>query len=128
MQGLLRIRRSIKPGSLLFIISDFSYLNAKEEALISQIARHNDVVLVWVYDNLERNIPQAGSYMLNDGKNHKILNTFLRKNKTNYIQMFKQKHQQLLEFCQKQRQSLIEVSSGDDLAGILLDSLVIFKK
>lgn len=128
LSALMRIRRSIKPGSLLFVLSDFSSFDKQEQALASQIARHNDVVLSFIYDHLERYVPKPGQYLVNDGKHHKLLSTYGQKIRARYENIFKEKQQKLLEFCQQNNQSLMPISSEDDLAQNLLDSLIIFRK
>jgi uncharacterized protein (DUF58 family) len=51
---LLALRPLLQPGSLVMVLSDFSSLDARAEALLAAIALHNDVRLLAVSDPLER--------------------------------------------------------------------------
>jgi uncharacterized protein (DUF58 family) len=61
-ESLGRLRRVAKPGSLIFLISDFRNMGEQAESHLAQLARHNDVVLFYIYDHLETELPPNGSY------------------------------------------------------------------
>ncbi len=65
-----RLRKVCKPGTLIYMLSDFRGLNDAAIADLTQLARHNDVVLISIYDTLERQFPQAGIYPVFDGKSY----------------------------------------------------------
>ncbi|MBN2705838.1 MAG: DUF58 domain-containing protein, partial [Deltaproteobacteria bacterium] len=56
---LHQAQQSIRPGSRVFLISDFYGLNAGCERSLSQLRRHNDLVLCQVIDPLEMSPPAA---------------------------------------------------------------------
>jgi len=94
--ALGRIRRITKPGSTLYIISDFSSINAAGFQYLSQISRHNNVVCCFVYDPLEESLPLPGYYSITDGRDKGTLNTFSKKARDSYSSVF----QQRLDFLQ----------------------------
>ncbi|BBL76945.1 DUF58 domain-containing protein [Methylomagnum ishizawai] len=55
--ALSRLPRHARPGSLVFVFSDFRHLNAQGEAALSRLARHCDGVLVMVSDPMEQALP-----------------------------------------------------------------------
>jgi uncharacterized protein (DUF58 family) len=55
--ALTRLPRHARPGSLLFVFSDFRHLNAAGEAALSRLARHCDGVLAMIHDPLEQHLP-----------------------------------------------------------------------
>lgn len=65
-----RLRKVCKPGTLIYMLSDFRGLNDTAIADLTQLARHNDVVLISIYDTLERQFPHAGTYPVFDGKSY----------------------------------------------------------
>jgi len=67
-----RLRRVSKPGSLIYILSDFRGLDDASVSNIAQLARHNDVVLLSVADALEKHFPKQGEYPVFDGQKHFI--------------------------------------------------------
>jgi uncharacterized protein (DUF58 family) len=61
-------RRVARPGSSLFIISDFDGLDedgSREE--LFQLARHTEITAIHVSDPLEEQLPPAGDYTVTDG-------------------------------------------------------------
>jgi len=67
-----RLRRVSKPGSLIYILSDFRGLNQAAVSNVVQLARHNDVVLLSVTDVMEERFPNQGAYPIFDGQDYRI--------------------------------------------------------
>ncbi|MDX8384266.1 MAG: DUF58 domain-containing protein [Ghiorsea sp.] len=63
-----RLRRVSKPGSLIYILSDFRGLNAEAESHLLQLARHHDVLLISIHDIIEKAPPTSGAYPVFDGQ------------------------------------------------------------
>lgn len=62
-----RLARHARPGSLVFIFSDFRKLTAAGESSLIRLRRHCDVALVFIHDPLERRLPTSGRYRFADG-------------------------------------------------------------
>ena len=60
--ALARLRRVARPGSLIFLISDFRNLGDTAEALLHQLSKHCDLVTLFISDPLERELPPPGRY------------------------------------------------------------------
>jgi uncharacterized protein (DUF58 family) len=76
MNVLVDLRRIAKPGSAIFIVSDFS--RALEEAAMEhlyQLSRHMEITAIHCSDPLERMLPAAGRYTVTDGDNRTDLLT-----------------------------------------------------
>ncbi|UZE97580.1 DUF58 domain-containing protein [Alkalimarinus alittae] len=73
--ALLEAQRISKPGTLIFILSDFLDFNAVTEQHIQVLAKHNDVAAVRNYDELEMKLPPPGTYSVSDGSNTRTLDT-----------------------------------------------------
>lgn len=89
--ALGQIRRITKPGSTLYIISDFLSINEQGMQYLSQLSLHNNVVCCFVYDQLEENLPVPGYYSITDGRQKGTLNTFSGKARSAYQQNFQQR-------------------------------------
>lgn len=61
-------RRLTRPGTALFIISDFHDLDERSEKAITLMGRHIDISLIQVLDPLEIQLPAMGEVTLSDGK------------------------------------------------------------
>jgi len=93
--ALGQIRRIAKPGSTLYIISDFSSIDDAGMRYLYQISRHNNVVCCFVYDPLEENLPAPGYYSITDGKDKGTLNAFDSKARQRYHDAFETRLQWL---------------------------------
>jgi len=117
--ALGRLRRVARPGSLVFLISDFRDLDTNGESQILGISRHNDVVLLFVNDPLERSLPPAGRYRLTDGNEQLEVDTANPSAGGVYAERFQARHSRLEELTKRSRVRLIDVSTDSDLLDIL---------
>ena len=70
-----RLARQVRPGSMAFLVSDFSGLGERDGAWLARLAAGNELVLLHVYDALEAVAPPAGRYPVMDGTNRALLDT-----------------------------------------------------
>lgn len=112
--ALARLRRVVHPGSLIFLISDFRHLNAQAELHLMQIARHNDVVMLFVYDALENQLPPSGRYRLSDGQWDTTLNTADRQLVATYHNRFMRHQTHLQQLANQHRFLLLHCATTDD--------------
>lgn len=68
VQPLRALARTVHPGSLVIIISDFSTLDAEVERLIITLAGSAGLMLLQVYDIFESEVPPPGHYRFTDGQ------------------------------------------------------------
>jgi len=75
-RALIRLRRVARPGSLVFLISDFRGLDEQAWNEVPRLSRHHDVVMIFVHDPVERSLPPPGLYKISDGGAEHELDTF----------------------------------------------------
>lgn len=73
--ALARLRRVTRPGSLVFVISDLRGLGAGQHSDLVGLGRHNDVMLLHVYDPVEAALPPPGRYALTDGRRRLVIDS-----------------------------------------------------
>lgn len=82
-QACLRLRRVVKPGSLIFILSDFTNLSNKAVKQLQLLSKHNEIIGCNVTDPLDISLPEQlqGTLAVTDGHNRSefILNKERRK-------------------------------------------------
>jgi len=66
-RALLRLTRVARPGSLIFLLSDFRRLGPDAERHLRQLAGHCDLVLVHFFDPVEAELPPPGRYRILSG-------------------------------------------------------------
>jgi len=89
--ALGQIRRITKPGSTLYVISDFATLDETALQYLNQLSRHNNVVCCMVYDALEESLPTPGVYGITDGSSKGSINTHSSKARSRYKQQFEER-------------------------------------
>ncbi len=62
--GLARLVHTAHPGSLIPVLSDFQTLGEAGERSLGRLARHNDLLLIWLFDPLEAEPPPPGRWRL----------------------------------------------------------------
>jgi uncharacterized protein (DUF58 family) len=72
--ALERVRHTVRPGSLVVIISDFFDMDEACNRHLSRLRQHSDVIGCQVLDTAEYQLPQ-GRYPISDGENAAVLDT-----------------------------------------------------
>jgi len=73
-RALERVRHTVRPGSLVVVISDFFALDEACERHLSRLRQHNDVIGCQVLDAAEHRLP-SGRYPISDGEQATMLDT-----------------------------------------------------
>jgi len=109
------LRRVIRPGSLVFIISDFYNLSEDAERHLLFIRRHNDIVACQILDPLEQTPPPPGLYGISDGKNLRFFNSRSATARQHYEQFFASCQARLLRLTEHCAIPLLSFSTDGDL-------------
>ncbi len=125
-EALARLQRVSKPGSLVFLISDFRQMNELAWSRLSLLSRHCDVVFIDIHDPLEQQLPPAGIYKVTNGQRELSLNTFNRKQATQYQQRFQQQQEKLRASCRKLGIHYISLSTADNALARLQEGLGLY--
>jgi uncharacterized protein (DUF58 family) len=123
---LKRLRRLARPGSLVFLISDFYAIDAQTSKHLRRIRQHNDIIALQIIDPLEITVPPAGRYGVTNSMaaNNKttisaeqgILDIQSRKGREQYEQFFTQHHQAVAGLMRQHTIPLLQIATNDDIA------------
>lgn len=113
--AVIRLRNVVRPGSLVFLLSDFRHLTAQAESHLSQIARHNDVVLIYISDPLESRLPPAGRYRFSDGANTLSIDTGDKGIQEHYQQRRQAHFERLERLCNRNRMFMLPLGTQDNV-------------
>jgi uncharacterized protein (DUF58 family) len=76
IEALTDLRRIARPGSAIYLLSDFSGMeNPRAHEQLYQLARHCEITALFVYDDLEQELPPPGQYTVTDGAQRLTLDT-----------------------------------------------------
>jgi uncharacterized protein (DUF58 family) len=111
-EQLKQIQRIARPGSALFLISDFhDGLNPGVLQTLRRLVQHVQITGVMISDPLERNLPAAGRYVVSDGAGRSALDTGNRKLVAQFSAEFDAHAQALRDAYQGLRIPLISIST-----------------
>lgn len=75
-ETLQRLRRIVRPGSLVIILSDFYGVDKDTELNLSRLRQHNDVVACFIADSVELTAPPPGRYAITDSLQTGVLDVY----------------------------------------------------
>ena len=122
-EALARLQRVSKPGSLVFLISDFRNMNELAWSRLSHLSRHCDVVLIDIHDPLEQQLPPAGLYKITNGETELSINTYNKAQRQQYHQRYLQQQSHLQNTCRKLGIHFIRISTADNFINALQNGL-----
>lgn len=73
--ALIRLRRVIRPGSILVLISDFYAMDADTEKHLTRLRANNDILAYPICDSLELTAPKPQQYAITNGRDELIFDT-----------------------------------------------------
>ena len=110
--ALARIRRITKPGSTLYVVSDFATVDATAIRYLDQLSRHNNVVCCLVYDGMEEELPPPGVYSITDGSRRGSLNSRDGRVRGGYRQSFARRMAELEGELERLQISLFKIRTN----------------
>ena len=113
-QAMAALRRVARPGSLVVVISDFVGFSRAAQAYLAGVARHNEVLAVFISDPLEYHLPPPGRYRLVSFGEELAIDTYARTARKDYEQAFDARRHELEGFCQRYGIHLLTMSTEDD--------------
>jgi len=122
-RAMSALRRVARPGSLVVILSDFMGFSRGAQSYLSSVARHNEVLAVFMHDPLERELPPPGRYRLVAGGEELAIDTFARAARHDYQNAFAARRHELETFCRRYGVHLMSMSTEDDPVSALQTAL-----
>ncbi len=122
-QAMSALRRVARPGSLVVILSDFVGFGTPARSYLSGVARHNEVLAVFLNDPLERHLPPPGRYRLVSQDQELAIDTVAKPARQDYRRAFEERLASLEGFCQRYGVHLLPLSTEDDPVASLQTAL-----
>ncbi len=122
-QAMSSLRRVARPGSLVVVLSDFVGFDTPAQSYLSSVARHNEVLAVFLNDPLEQRLPPPGRYRLVSQDAELAIDTVARAAREDYRHAFEERRAALEAFCQRYGVHLLPLSTRDDPVAALQTAL-----
>ena len=112
--SLQRLTRVARPGSLVFLVSDFRDLDADGERHLRRLAVHSDLLLMHVYDQLEAELPPPGRYRIHDGTQARPIETSRAAVREHYAGQFERRRERLMRLQKLPGVAVVECRTDED--------------
>ena len=122
-QAMSSLRRVARPGSLVVVISDFIGFSRAAQSYLSSVARHNEVLAVFLNDPLERQLPPPGRYRIVSPHDELAIDTYATAARRDYEHEFEERSHELEKFCHRYGVHLMPMSTDDDPVSTLQTAL-----
>ena len=113
----------VRPGSLVFLISDFSGLGQQDSGWMARLAAGSEVVFVQVHDALEVTAPPAGHYPVTDGSSLFVLDTAGTGLRRHWAKRFTDHTAMLQQLCRRYQAHLIGLRTDQAVGEVLRQGL-----
>jgi uncharacterized protein (DUF58 family) len=113
----------VRPGSLVFLLSDFADVDPERSAWLAQLGAHSEVVLVLIYDLLERAAPPPGRYPVTDGRRRGLLDTTGEAQRRRYQRRFDDHRAMLEDLTWRYRAHLLALRTDQPVSTALAEGL-----
>ncbi len=117
--ALLELKRVAKPGSQIFIISDFADMNNDSSSLLHDLAQHSELMALNIIDPLEKALPNKNFLKASDGMKQIVFNAQKKQTRQDYLQRFEDRLAFLKNLFGKYQIPLINVHTTDDPLAVL---------
>ena len=118
-----RLSRMTTTGQLVVIVSDFYELDEDYETLLKRIAQRTELVMIMVYDGIEKNLPDTGQYPICSGTDIVTLDLSTKAALDDYRSVYSRRAERALKLCNSMGTTFLELSSQDNLVSTLRDGL-----
>jgi uncharacterized protein (DUF58 family) len=115
-EALMRLRRVARPGSLVYLFSDFYHLDNDSKRHLQLLRRHNDVIACQILDRLELAPPAPGRYPVSYGTQQGLLDTRSKTQRDAWSHHFAQRRQHVTQLLQQCSIPLLHLSTADDVS------------
>ncbi|VAW83720.1 hypothetical protein PA3071 [hydrothermal vent metagenome] len=120
---LAKAQRICKPGTLIFILSDFRSPDESAQKNLSLLRRHNSIVNIFIYDALEETPPPAGIYPITNGIQRCHLDTGNKVTRQRYTDQFRYRQNFLDELKNKGVAKFFKLATHENIEQTLSSGL-----
>lgn len=113
--ALIRLRRVIRPGSILVLISDFYAMDLESEKHLTRLRANNDILAYHICDRIELTAPKPQQYAMTNGRDELVLDTSLASISNAYDHYCNQRIQLLNEQFKRLQIQCIQATAETDI-------------
>lgn len=113
--ALLRLRAAARPGTLIFLVSDFHDFDEAAARELGRLALQSQVTNLFVHDRLEAAMPERGAYPISDGAAVAILDADAAEGRAAYARRFAARRAAVEQVAHQRGMAFVPLETGCDL-------------
>lgn len=121
---LIRIKRVLRPGSVLVILSDFYAIDEEYEKHLTRLSEHNDILIYHICDRIELAPPKPQQYAITDGRQQLLVDTSIKSINQAYARYCQDKVDGLRRQCNRLGVQYMQVTAECDLPLVVRHSFL----
>jgi len=114
LKAVTALRRVVRPGSLVVIISDFLGFSRMSRSHIARLSQHNEILAIFVSDPMEEIPPPAGRYRIVCADEDISVDTYSKRAREKYSHTFKVRKSDTYDFFRRYGIHRMAISTSDD--------------
>jgi uncharacterized protein (DUF58 family) len=114
-----RLRQVSRPGTLVFIVSDFTDFDERTERAIKRLSLHAHVTNVLVYDQLDAMLPH-GNQRISDGDHVTVLAALGSASIEDHARRFRDRRDRLERICRQRGMSFLAIPTTASARDVLV--------
>ncbi|GGF53432.1 hypothetical protein GCM10007301_11100 [Azorhizobium oxalatiphilum] len=118
-EAIGRLRLVSRPGTLVFIVSDFHDFDAAAARELNRLSLHAHVTNVFIYDALEAHTPAHGAYPVSDGSAVAMLDADSEAVRAAYARRFAARRHMVAALARQRGMGFVPIRTGEDPADLL---------
>jgi uncharacterized protein (DUF58 family) len=122
-EAAVHLTRLVRPGSLVFLLSDFHNVRADHSTWLARLAEHSEVVLADIVDPIELTTPPAGRYPVTDGVQRSLFDITGQAQRNAWQQRVAARAEQLTALARRHRTHLLRLRTDQPVGTALLQGL-----
>jgi len=122
-EALRRASRLVTHDYLIVLLTDAAGATPETSELLTTIARHNDVLVSFVFDPLESDLPDAGTFVVSDGERQMEVNTARQSLREEYRREFDQRRATAKRFLLTREVAVLPLRTDADVADQIMRAL-----
>jgi uncharacterized protein (DUF58 family) len=122
-EALRRVERLAKHDCLIAIVSDGFGNDGESQQVLTRIARHNDVIFLFVFDPLEAELPDAGTLVFSDGAHELEVDTSNQRLRDRFKATFAERRAEGRKFLLHRQTPVLPLSTDAPVAEQLRQEL-----
>jgi len=118
-EAISRLRRAARPGTLVFLVSDFHDFDAAAARELARLSLQCQITNVLVFDLLEASAPRGGAFPFSDGTVVGRVAGESNRVRAAYARRFAERHLALSDLSRQRGMRFVTLATGQDPADIL---------